>query len=211
MTPPIERAPTMDSRTVATLTSLFAGLALCCPVHADYPWMFVQIVCAPTLGYFSIRRITVMNLPNKGPYLTEGLEPGAGISAALRRENLIFDSDGLKTEPFTCSVPAFTPPPGWGGPPRASFKVEVVGHHDRHSEESSYCKIADNAEVLLDGRSLGLIPLNPCASGDTPVIIEVAHNGVELTINKCVEPSIFEDPRGNKIVCNEKPFNGGAR
>jgi hypothetical protein len=201
----------MHSRTVATLISLFVTLALCYPAHADYPWMFVQIVCAPTLGYFSIRRITIMNLPNKGSYLTEGLEPGAGVSAALRRDNSIFDSEGLKTDPFTCSVPGFTPPPGWGGPPRASFKVEVVGHLDRNSEESSYCKIVDNAEVLLNGKSLGLIPLNPCASGDTPVIIEVAHNGVELIINKCVVPSLYEDPKGNKVVCNEKPFAGDVR
>ena len=74
----------MCSRIVATLISLFVTFALCYPANADYPWMFVQIVCAPTLGYFSIRRITIMNIPNKGPYLTEGLEPGAGISAALR-------------------------------------------------------------------------------------------------------------------------------
>jgi hypothetical protein len=79
----------MHSRIVATLVSLFVSLAFCHPAHADYPWMFVQIVCAPTLGYFSIRRITIMNLPNKGPYLTEGLEPGAGISAALRQELFI--------------------------------------------------------------------------------------------------------------------------
>jgi hypothetical protein len=58
--------------------------------------MFVQIVCVPTLGYFSIRRIAIVNFPNKEPYLTEGLEPGAGISAALRQDNLIFDSEGPK-------------------------------------------------------------------------------------------------------------------
>jgi hypothetical protein len=85
--------------------------------------MFVQIVCAPTLGYFSIRRIAIMNLPNKGQYLTEGLESGAGISAALRRDNLIFDSDGLKTESFTCSVPGFTPPPGGGA--TASYETDI--------------------------------------------------------------------------------------
>jgi hypothetical protein len=101
----------MRSRIVATLLSLFATVGLCYPAHADYPWMFAQIVCAPTLGYFSIRRITIMNLPEKGPYLTEGLEPGPGVAAALRRGNSIFDSDGLETEPFTCSVPGFTPPP----------------------------------------------------------------------------------------------------
>ncbi len=89
---------------------MLVTLVLCFPAHADYPWMFAQVVCAPTLGYFSIRRITIMNLPDKGPYLTEGLEPGAGIAEALRRENRIFDSDGLEREPFNCSIASFKPP-----------------------------------------------------------------------------------------------------
>jgi hypothetical protein len=38
-----------------------AHMALRFPAHADYPFMFAQIVCALTVGYFSIRRITIMN------------------------------------------------------------------------------------------------------------------------------------------------------
>jgi hypothetical protein len=70
----------MSSRSVASVLSMLVTIALCSPAHADYPWMFAQMVCAPSLGYFSIRRITIMNLPHKGPYLTEGLEPGPGIA-----------------------------------------------------------------------------------------------------------------------------------
>jgi hypothetical protein len=44
---------------------MLVTVVLCFPAHADYPWMFAQVVCAPTLGYFSIRRITIMNLPDK--------------------------------------------------------------------------------------------------------------------------------------------------
>jgi hypothetical protein len=191
----------MRMRGLVLTLSMLGTMAPSFPVHADEPWMFAQIVCAPTLGYFSIRRITIMNLPKKGPYLTEGLEPGAGVAAALRRSNLIFDSEGLQSEPFTCSIPGFTAPAGWGGEKRAAFDVRVIGHRDRNSQESSYCMIADNAEVFLNGRRVGLIPLNPCKSGDTLLGIDVAHNGVELEVTKCVEPSIFEDPVGNTVRC----------
>jgi hypothetical protein len=167
--------------------------------------MFAQVTCAPTLGYFSIQRITIMNLPNKGPYLTEGLERGPGIAEALRRESRIFDSDGLEHEPFTCSITKLQSPTGWGAEKRPGFDVKVIGHLDRHSEETSYCRIVDNAEVFLNGKSIGLIVLNPCKSGDTTVSIEVAHDGVELMAKKCVQPSIFHDPAGEQIVCTESP------
>ncbi|MBR0896817.1 hypothetical protein JQ616_17800 [Bradyrhizobium tropiciagri] len=147
-----------------------------------------------------------MNLPEKGPYLTEGLEPGPGIAEALGRENGIFDSDVLQRKPFTCSIPSFNSPNGWGAERRPGFDVKVVGHLDRNSEKSTYCEIADNAEVFLNGSSIGLLVLNPCKTGETTISIEVAHDGVELVAKKCVEPSIRDDPDGNKIVCTESPI-----
>jgi hypothetical protein len=190
---------------VGLVVSLSVAVAACTPARADYPWMFAQLTCAPTLGYFSIRRITIMNLPNKGPYLTEGLQPGPGIAEALRRENRIFDSDGLEREPFTCSIAKFKSPTGWGAEERPGFDVKVVGHLDRHSEETTYCRIVDNAEVFLNGKSIGLIVLNPCKNGETAISIEVAHDGVQLVAKKCVEPSDFDDPTGKQIVCTESP------
>jgi hypothetical protein len=106
---------------------------------------------------------------------------------------------------------SFKSPPGYGERERAGFEVKVIGHLDRHSEESSYCRIADNAEVILNGKSIGLIVLNPCKSSETTLSIEVAHDGVELAVKKCVEPSIFDDPASNKMVCSETPFAGDAR
>jgi len=106
---------------------------------------------------------------------------------------------------------ASNPPPGWGARERASFDVKVIGHLDRHSEESSYCKIVNNAEVFLSGKSIGQIVLYPCRNSETIVSIEVAHDGVELVVRKCVEPSLFDDPDGNKIVCSDSPFAGDAR
>jgi hypothetical protein len=200
----------MRSRIVASVLSTLFAVALCFPAHADTPYMFAQLTCAPSLGYFSIRRITIMNLPHKGPYLTEGLEPRPGVDEALRRDHLIFDSDGLEREPFSCAIPAFTPPPGWGAA-RAGFDVKVIGHRDHDSEESSYCRIADHAEVLLNGKSIGLIVLNPCKSGETTVSIEVAHDGVELAVRTCVEMSVFDDPAGDKIVCGDNAFGDDGR
>lgn len=199
----------MYSRIVTAIVPVLVATALCFPARAGYPWMFAQIVCAPTLGYFSIRRITIMDLPDKGPYLTEGLQPGVGVAEALRREHQIFDSDGLEREPFTCSIASFKPPPGWGAKERPSFDVRVVGHLDRNSEESIYCRIANNAEVFLNGKHIGLIVLNPCKNGETTLSIDVAHDGVELMVKKCVEPSIFDDPTGKQIFCSESPAGDG--
>ena len=38
----------------------------------DELYGFVQIACVPEIGYFSIRKFQVYNLPNKAPFLTEG-------------------------------------------------------------------------------------------------------------------------------------------
>ena len=115
------------------------------------------------------------------------------------------------TWPFNCSIPGFKPPPGWGNTTRASFEVRVIGHLDHNSKESSYCSIVDNAEVILNGKSIGLIVLNPCKNGETTVGIEVAHDGVELEVKKCVEPSLFDDPTGNQIVCSNSPVARDVR
>ncbi|SRR5579871_3736906 len=198
----------MRSWIIGSAVSLSVAIAVCVPARADYPWMFAQITCAPTLGYFSIRRITIMNLPNKGPYLTEGLELGPGIAEALRRESRIFDSDGLEHEPFTCSIAKFKSPTGWGAEERPGFDVKVIGHLEHNSEDADYCRIVNNAEVFLNGKSIGLIPLYPCNRSETTVSIEVAHNGVELMAKKCVEPSIFDEPTGKQIICTESPVAG---
>jgi hypothetical protein len=192
---------------VGSVVSLSVAIGFCVSARADYPFMFAQVTCAPTLGYFSIRRMTIMNLPKKGPYLTEGLEAGPGIAEALRRESRIFDSDGLEHEPFSCSIAKFKSPTGWGAEERPGFDVKVIGHLDRDSDQGSYCRIANNAEVIINGKGIGRIVLNPCKDGETTVSIEVAHDGVKLMVKKCVEPSIFDDPTEKQIICSETPIS----
>ena len=194
---------------VGIIAALSCAVETCAPARADFPWMFAQVTCAPTLGYFSIRRIMVLDLPNKGPYLTEGLEPGPEISEVLAREKGIFDSDLLEREPIACSVPAFKSPNGWGAERRTGFDVKVIGHLDRNSEKSSYCEIADNAEIFLNGKSIGFIVLNPCKTGELTISIEIAQDGDRPIARKCVEPAIGDDPDGNKLVCIESPVGDG--
>src|SRR5262245_50821543 len=91
------------------------------PARADEPWHFAQITCVPELGYFSIRRILIMNLPKKGPYLTEGLDPGRAAVEALQRNHGIFSGEEHAPAPAVCAVPPFSPIPGWGSGDRPGF------------------------------------------------------------------------------------------
>ena len=98
---------------------------------------------------------------------------------------------------------------GFGSAEREGFKVEVIGHYDseKNGRASSYCMMTDSAEVLVNGKSVGSIVLNPCENGPMLVSVEVAHDGVELAIRKCTH-----DPVGDKgadqqqLVCREEPL-----
>jgi len=191
---------------ISLLGLAFAGSR---PARADAPWIFAQIACIPELGYFSIRTILIMNLPLKGPYLTEGLSPALATVHALERRHRIFDSAGLSEHPLTCTVPRLIAVPGWEPREREGFTVEVIGYYDRekNDRESSYCKMSDHAEVLVNGKSVGLLVLNPCEKGPMLVGVEVAHDGVELAIRRCTHDR-FVDVGGDQqqLVCREEPL-----
>jgi hypothetical protein len=177
------------------------------PALADEPWGFVQITCVPELGYFSIRRFVVMNLPRKGPYLTEGLDPGPAAVATLERKSGIFDSAGLQAHAFECSIPAVTN--SWGGP-RPGFTARVVGHLDKNSQESSYCRIRDDAEVIFNGQSVGIIGMNPCR-WYTLDSIGIAHDGQSLAITKCEESHDASADGKNHLVCSTEQVAAAKR
>jgi hypothetical protein len=82
--------------------------------------------------------------------------------------------------------------------------VKVVGHRDKNSQETSYCLIPDDAEVIFNGKSVGLIGLNPCRSAVLDSI-EIAHDGVELAITKCEQP--YSPPPDDKLhlTCSTEP------
>jgi hypothetical protein len=176
--------------------------------QGDEPWNFAQITCMPELGYFSIRKILIMNLPHKGPYLTEGLSAPASVVNALQAKYRIFDSEALSAHPVTCTIPHLDAAPGWEQK-REGFEVKVVGHFDekRNSQESSYCRMTDSVEALVNGKSSGLIVLNPCENGAMLVSVEVAHDGVELAIRRCThDPFADHTADQQQVICREEPL-----
>jgi hypothetical protein len=168
--------------------------------HANEAWSFVQITCAPELGYFSIRRFFVMDLPNMGPYLTEGLNPGRAAVAALQRKNGIFDSESLRDSPFDCSIPAVQAVQGWGDG-HSGYEVRVVGHIDKVSD-----LISPYTTVFLQGKSLGNIFLNGGGNIDS---IEVWYD-VALEVRTCREKPDISAAYTKEDVCRYEPFNAGA-
>ena len=126
---------------------------------ADEVYGFVQITCAPELGYFSIHRFQIYNLAHGGPYLTDGSRPTAQTAQDTQRKYGIFRSRDLKEIPFECTIPRFKliDEPG----EMAGFSVKVIGHLDENSDETSYSRISDDAEVFLNGKSIALMGLNP--------------------------------------------------
>ena len=127
-------------RRFALTLILIVGIALTDTgqAQADEPWNFAQITCVPELGYFSIRKILIMNLPHKGPYLTEGYTAPARVLNALRSQYRIFDSEALSAQPVTCTIPRLDAVAGWMRE-RQGFEVKVVGHFDakKNNQESS--------------------------------------------------------------------------
>jgi hypothetical protein len=185
----------------AALCALGVSLAAAQPAHADEPWGFVQITCAPELGYFAIRRFVIMNVPHKGPYLTEGFVPAPEVVAGVEHKYGIFESNGLQAHPFECVIPA--PKSDWEAT-RPGFTVRVVGHLDKDSQESSYCRIRDHVEVVFNGKSIGFIGLNPCRSY-TLDSIAIAHDGVGLAITKCEESYDSGPDNKTHLTCSTEP------
>lgn len=176
------------------------------PAHADEAWGFAQITCAPELGYFSIRRFFVIDPPHKGPYLTEGLEPSAAAVSTLQRKYGIFDSGSLQADPFECSIPSLPAAPGWNQG-RSGYKVRVVGHLDKNSRESDYHRIADNAEVFLQGTRLGLVVLNLAEGIDS---FEVWYDAL-LEVRTCKVAPGTDMGNAQELACRYQPFKSGAR
>lgn len=195
------------SRYVRIVLVLF-GIALACGdrAQADEPWSFAQITCVPKLGYFSIRKLEIMNLPHMGPFLTEGrVQPDA--MSTLQNKHHMFLSEGLRTNPFTCRIPPLEAVPGWEGP-REGFEVSIIGHHDaeHNNEQSSYCHMIDDVEIIANGKSLGLMVLNPCDDGSPDLkSVEIAHDGVQPLVRRCTHRSSPDEAVGvEQLICAEE-------
>ena len=173
--------------------------------HADEPWLFAQITCVPELGYFAIRKFGIMNLPQEGPYLSGGFTAPPSVVGTLQSKYGIFDDEGLSKHPFICTVPHLDAVPG----ERQAFEVRVVGHFDKktNNEADDYCEMVDSAEVIVNGKSVGSLVLNPCENGPSLVSVEVAHDGVALAVRRCThDPFADHAAGGEQTVCRDEPL-----
>ena len=112
----------------------------------------------------------------------------------------------MSARPFTCTSPHLAAAPG-PEREREGFEVKVVGHYEKPDDnESSYCRMVDNAEVIVNGKSIGRLVLNPCSNGPMLVGAEIAHDGVELAIRRCTHDFADDVPGQERIVCREEPL-----
>jgi hypothetical protein len=181
---------------VGTMLSAPVGLA-----QADELFGFVQITCAPEIGYFAIRRFEISDLPHGGPFLTDGRHAGNAALQALQKKHGIYTSGGLMEHPFECAIPAVKPASGSGSSTLSGFVARVVGHLDQNSQESTYKKIVDDAEVLLDGRSIATLGLNPYGFTVGTSSIEIAQGQPDLVKIECSLPN--EILSETKLTCSE--------
>jgi hypothetical protein len=128
----------MQIWTRRVLLVLIMLCALPANVRADTNWGFVQITCAPEISYFAVRRFQVYNLPNMGPYLSEGLSPGEAQIEALQKKYGIYSSYDLSKHPYECVIPPIKPVPGWSPHETIGFTIRVVGNIDADDSKTSY-------------------------------------------------------------------------
>jgi hypothetical protein len=150
------------------LLCIAAASFISASARADEQWSWVQITCAPELSLFSIHRFSVIDPP----------QLGREAVAILQQKYGAYDSKSLKYHPLTCTIP---PVPALSGThdPIPGYTIKVLGHLDENSNATSLRMIADDAEIFLDGISLGVMGLNQYSAGIGPDWIKVtALNGI---------------------------------
>jgi hypothetical protein len=178
-----------------TLIACLLGLLILGPglgsAQADELYGFVQSTCVPEIGYFSIRRFQLVNLPHEHPYafpLSRTPEALSRLSALGARYG-IYDSGLLQSRPLECDLPVNVPPrSGTGG--RPVVKVRVVGvYDDNNGQATSERQIKDYVDVFAGSALVGRLFLNSygfAAYGTD--LIEIAGNGLRLEANLCSRP-----------------------
>ena len=91
----------------------------------------------------------------------------------------------------TCTIPPVPALGGWHDTV-PSYTAKVVGHLDEHRDASSYRLIADDAEIFLNGKSLGLMGLNPYGASIGPDWIKI--NAIDgIAVGLYVETCTIKD------------------
>lgn len=187
------RRPLLRSFSVLFLLFLSAGNS-----RADDAIGFVQLTCTPELGLFSAHRIQLPNIPELGPYLQDGRKPSAETLKLLQDKYGLYESFSLKQKPLKCLIPALPAARGFRDLV-PGFEVRVVGHFDADSANGSYRDMADNAEVLLNGRRVALLTLNPFGFTVETSSIDISQQEHGLNLRTCSVSAETVD--GGKLDC----------
>jgi hypothetical protein len=163
--------------------------------RADTVSGLVQITCIPELHYFAIRRFSIENVTP-----TDGVGRGAADprTAVTEQRYHVFDSLVLKRHPQECEMPAERSSDHHFYP---EIHVRVTGQFDEHSEALSYRFIRDEAEVAYQGKIIATLGLNPYNLESGTESVEVAGNGLTVTIRTCGLTTSEEDTDNESIQC----------
>ena len=172
-------------RTIVAILSVAAAVFVTKAARADWPWGFVQVTCIPELSYFSIQRFTIYNIPKGGPYLTAGALPSNSINNRMHEHYGVYDnSQYLEKHPVTCTIPPVLH--AWDSPKNYfGFTVKIVGRYNVSPEESDYSHMLDEVDILVDGKQVGTMGLNPYGLGLDQDLIQVNPNGIGTQLYKC--------------------------
>lgn len=155
---------------------------------------FVQITCAPEIGYFSIRRFALWDVPY------EALErEGKSLRAAMNPRG-IYTSIDLREAPVECDL-AIGPQAGKA----QQSHIRVVGFFDNgNGRATSYRQIVDSVEVSADGKTLGGLSLNPHGFRTGYDQLEVWFSSSVVSVRTCSYYQHDEDPE-RKAGCTTEP------
>jgi hypothetical protein len=183
------------------LRAVVFGLSvwLCAAAGARTAWAdsfstFVQITCVPEIGYFSIRRFGLWDVPY------EALDrEGKSLRAAMNPRG-VYTSINLKDAPVECAL-AVGPQSGKA----QQSRIRVVGFFDdRNGQATSYRQIVDYVDVSVDGKSIGGLSLNPHGLRTGYDQLEVWFSGSAVSVRTCSYYEHDEDPQ-RKAGCITEP------
>ena len=133
-------------RAVVFVLSLWLSAAAVSPAALANPFTsFVQIACAPELGYFSIRRFGLALSPQ---YVGRLQGPASG---AISPQG-IYVEPALEKAPVECDLAV--------GAQTVQLRATGV-YKDLNKDTSSYRFVIDKVEVTANGKLLGDLFLNP--------------------------------------------------
>jgi hypothetical protein len=161
--------------------------------EADEIYGFVQITCAPEIGYFSARRFQLINLPHDHPYgfpVTVTPEALSRLSSLGARYG-IYDSVLLQTSPLECALPVNVPAQS-GSTESPIAKIRVVGvFDDDNGQATSERQIKDYVEVFVGNALVGRLFLNSYGFiADGTDLIDIAGDGLRLRVGLCLRQPV---------------------